>query len=164
MPWLARQPLHCHTVQKKLNEFLNRVYYVNSENCEFLFWVEEVVLFGGMWTRQERVNNVDVSVRFKRKLDELRLRRLPACETELVRRSGRWFRSLLDQLHWAEHEVRLYVKNRSRAISLIQWTQNGLRSQLRVIYRRRIAAQPTDPVWYWALLPPSSFLRERTRP
>ena len=42
----AAKPLHRQTALKKLGEFMDRVHFVNSPACEFLFWIEEVALFG----------------------------------------------------------------------------------------------------------------------
>ena len=63
----------------------------------------------------------------------------------LARQSGRSFRNILYELYWAEHEVRLFLKNRSRAISLVEWDAKWLAATPhKVIFRRLAAAQPAE--------------------
>lgn len=125
---------------------MDRVHFVNSPACDFLFWIEEVVLFGSMLTQQERVNDVDLCVRMERKIDGDAFSKAADRRSQLARQNGRSFRNMLDELYWAEHEVRLYLKNRSRAISLVQWDAKWLgRTAHQVIYRRSAGAELTDP-------------------
>jgi len=63
----AAPPLLRQSAQRKLDELLNRVRFVNSPECEFLYWVGEVVLFGRMLTQKARISDVDLSVRLDRK-------------------------------------------------------------------------------------------------
>lgn len=44
----AAKLLRRQTADQKLSEFLDRVHFVNSPACEFLYWIEEVARFGSM--------------------------------------------------------------------------------------------------------------------
>jgi predicted nucleotidyltransferase len=139
----AAKPLHRQSAQKKLDEFLDRVRLVNSLNCEFLCWVEEVVLFGSMLTRKMRLSDIDVSVRLERKLQGEAYTKAAALRTQLAIEKGRSFKSFIEELDWPEREVSLFLKNRSRAISMVRWNSDWLAAQThQVIYRRPIDPPP----------------------
>ena len=84
--------LHRETAQRKLDEFLKRIRYVNSSECEFLYIVEKVVLLGSMLGEKQRVSDVDVSFQLVRKpvTDYIQAGRL---RVEEARKNGRHFDS-----------------------------------------------------------------------
>lgn len=112
------RPLTRAFATKKLAEFLDRVRHVNKDSY-FLFRVTRVVLFGSMLGNGGTVSDVDVAVALAPKEPD-RDRRF-AAERERVRearRQGRHFSNLVDELSWPQREVHLFLKSRSRAISL----------------------------------------------
>jgi predicted nucleotidyltransferase len=133
----AARPLLRESARKKLDEFLTRVRFVNSPDSQFVFWVGEVVLFGSMLTQKPKVSDVDVSVRLDRKYKGDAFLKAADLRVSVAQQNGRSFRDILERAYWAESEVRLYLKNRSRSISMIEWNEEWLRTQPHeVIYRR----------------------------
>lgn len=135
----AARSLRRQTADQKLGEFLDRVHFVNSPACDFLFWVEEVALFGSMLKQQQTVNDIDVSVRMERKLDGEAFSNAANFRSRMARQQGRTFRNIVDEVYWPEHEVRLFLKNRSRAISLVEWDAKWLAATPHKIIFRRLA-------------------------
>lgn len=133
----AAKPLHRQSAKRKLDDFLNRVRFVNSPECEFLYWIEEVVLFGSMLTQKARLSDIDLSIRLEKKLEGEAFSQAANLRTRLARSKGRVFRNIVEEVCWSEREVILFVKNRSQAISLVEWNSEWLRDQAHeVIYRR----------------------------
>jgi predicted nucleotidyltransferase len=139
----AAKSLCRQTADQKLREFLDRVHFVNSSGCDFLYWVEEVALFGSMLKQQQSVNDIDVCVRMERKLKGDAYSKAADLRRRMARQQGRTFRNILDEAYWPEREVRLFLKNRSRAISLVEWDVEWLAvTPHKIIYRRLASAQP----------------------
>ena len=78
---------------------------MNSPACDFLFWIEEVALFGSMLNQQRTVNDIDVSVRMEPKLGGEAFSKAAALRSHMARKSGRCFRNILDEVYWPEREV-----------------------------------------------------------
>jgi predicted nucleotidyltransferase len=75
-----------------------------------------VVLFGSYIRDAETVNDIDIAVELAPKIDDIELRiKLYA---QRRRKCKRRFRNLTDYLGWPMQEVWLYLKSRSRALSL----------------------------------------------
>ncbi len=133
----AATPLHRESAELKLKQFLDRVDHVNSEGCEFVYWIEEVVLLGSMLSDKQRVSDIDLSVLLKPKLEGDEHWRASKARSDLAQENGRSFPNYVDQLYWPENEVWRYLKNRSRSISLIEWNENWFKTQPhKFIYRR----------------------------
>jgi hypothetical protein len=61
----------------------------------------------------------------------------------MAREQGRSFRNIVDEAYWPESEVRLFLKNSSRAISMVEWDVKWLAATPHKIILRRVAsAQP----------------------
>jgi len=106
------------TAERQLKALLGRVQTVNLDPY-YLYRVTKVVLFGSMLTTEPRVSDVDVAIEMQPKLDDVAQQQ--ALEDERVlaaRRAGRRFRNLVEEVWWPKHEVRLFLKARSRAISI----------------------------------------------
>jgi hypothetical protein len=111
----AAKPLRRATVERKLTELMSRMVHVNASN-EFLVGVEDAYVYGSYLTTQERLGDLDVSLRFFRK--ETDPDRFMALAQEATRESGRRFATYLDALFWPERKVHLFLKQRSRVFSL----------------------------------------------
>lgn len=139
----AAKSLRRQTADQKLSELLDRVHFVNSPACDFLYWVEEVALFGSMLKQQQSVNDIDVCVRMRRKLDGDAYSKAADLRRRMAREQGRTLRNIVDEAYWPEREVLLFLKNRSRAVSLVEWDANWLAATPhKIIFRRLAAAQP----------------------
>lgn len=136
----AARSLRRQTADQKLGELLDRVRFVNSPACDFLYWVEEVALFGSMLKQQQSVNDIDVCVRMERKLNGEAFSKAADLRSRMAREQGRSFRNTVDEVCWPEREVRMFLKNRSRAISLVEWDVKWLAATPHKIIFRRLAS------------------------
>lgn len=114
----AARPLTRKTATKKLSEFLERVSAVNANN-NFLFRVHKVLVFGSYLTEQNRLNDIDVAVELLHRENDPNKRKtaIRACIRK-VHEGGRQFSNIADEVSWPYNEVLLFLKSRSRAISL----------------------------------------------
>jgi predicted nucleotidyltransferase len=114
----AAKPVHRKTAERAVAEFLARVQRVNADD-HYLYRVERVRVFGSYLTQCERLSDVDLVVEMVPKIEDsgerLRLVKERVSEAELA---GRSFASYLDELGWGEVEVWLFLKGRSRVLSL----------------------------------------------
>jgi predicted nucleotidyltransferase len=114
----AGRPVSRVSAERILREFLNRVRLAN-ERSELAFSIESAVVFGSYLTDRAHINDLDVAVELESKesnnrtFEEYRKARLAAAP-------GRRFASYLEQLDWPKREVIMFLKNRSRAISLCE--------------------------------------------
>jgi len=114
----AARPLHRATAEKKLQAFLVRVATVNRRRA-FLYRVTQVVVFGSYLSAADRLNDVDVAVALAPKeSDPPRQFAWEQAHTARAVRRGRHFNNLVEQLGWPEREVLLFLKSRSRALSV----------------------------------------------
>lgn len=146
-------PVHRSTAERVLGEFLARVRRVNHDPY-YLYRVKRVLLFGSMLTDAARVSDVDVAVRLESKEPSpSRRAEREARRTERALEEGRDFANFTEMLAWPQREVLLYLKSRSRTLSLHGWDDAVLeRCDTRVIYpteaprtRSGIKAPPPDP-------------------
>jgi hypothetical protein len=122
------------TAEARLQEFLDRVEQVNLPTAPFALWVDRVVLLGSMLGTKERVSDVDLSIKLIHK---------PGYDwrsqdrVSIALSSGRRFGSFFEQLIWPTQEVLLYLRNRRRSLSFVEWNEEWINTQPhRVIYRR----------------------------
>ena len=114
----AARPLTRKTAKQRLSEFLERVEAVNASDY-YLYRVQKVLVFGSYLSDRNRINDIDVAVELvfrekdpKRREIVMQGRILEACK------AGRKFSNIVEELFWPYQEVLLFLKSRSRAISL----------------------------------------------
>jgi predicted nucleotidyltransferase len=111
----AAKPVTRATADKAFTEVMERVQKVNDDTY-YLFKVTRVVLFGSYLKDTETVNNVNVAIRIAPKIEDIGRR------TELYEQrrqeSQRNFRGFMDYLGWPINEVLLFLKSKSRVISM----------------------------------------------
>lgn len=130
----AAPPLKRRTAERQLQAFLDRVKIVNGDPY-YLYRVSWVVLFGSMLTTAPRVSDVDVAIEMRPKLDHARQR--PAEDERILHArlvEGRRFRNLAEEVWWPKQEVRLFLKSRSRAISIHEADRVVERTATRVLF------------------------------
>jgi predicted nucleotidyltransferase len=118
----AAKPATRKTADRVFSEFMDRVKRVNTDPY-FLFKVKKVVLFGSYLTNTPRVNDVDVAVELTWKEDHREVLEKDKAQLALDRahqaeKKGRTFGTIIDRLSWPEDEVKLYLKSRSRTLSI----------------------------------------------
>jgi predicted nucleotidyltransferase len=121
----AAKPLTRKTADRKVREFLDRIHQVNSSQ-QFLHRVRQALLFGSYLTDRPRINDIDIAVELVYKIDDPD-QRAAAIQAKVreARQAGRRFDSIADEVFWPSQEVRLFLKSRSRAISL-HTTEDGI--------------------------------------
>ncbi len=104
--------------RRAIREFMERVQAIN-ESREYAYQIESVVLFGSMLSSAERLGDVDLAIELKPAIlgDEefgecCNLRRRTA------QAGGRRFTSTFDWVTWPQKEIILFLKSRSRTLSL----------------------------------------------
>ncbi len=131
----AARPLRLATARRKLDEFLNCVRAVN-ESEYFLYKVKRVLVFGSYLQNKERLNDVDLAVELVHREADPKIRE--AVNQERVKQARQGGRNLdsISELFWPYEEVMLFLKARSRAISLHTTDDPILRKvKSRVIFR-----------------------------
>ena len=114
----AAKPITRKTADKAVADFIQRVKKVNADPG-YLWKVTIVVLFGSyINTSNPRINDVDIAIILKPKPDTIANPRLNEQHILLAERSGRYFQSNDQRANWPYTEVLLYLKSRSRTISL----------------------------------------------
>jgi predicted nucleotidyltransferase len=119
----AAKPVTRKTANRIFSEFMDRVRQVNSDSS-YLVKVQKVLVFGSYLTDAIRINDIDVAVELTWKenhpmvLNEEDKAQLALNLSIMAEDKGKKFSSFLDRLEWPEHEVRLFLKSRSRTLSI----------------------------------------------
>ena len=133
---LFSRPVSRKTAEKRLSEFMARVQRVNADSY-YLYRVRKVVLFGSFLTDAPSVCDLDLAVGLEPKEPD----RTKGVGIELARgeeaaRNGRQFSNFLELLYFAEREVKLFLKGRSRIIQMTDLEDGILKiAKYRVIYK-----------------------------
>lgn len=113
----AARPISRKTAERCLKEFLARVEEVRR-SPEFLWKVKRVILFGSyLTTNKDKVSDVDLAIDLapKEKDPDIRMA-LERANVEKAMRAGRRFSTYVDELFYADHQVRTFLKSRSHAL------------------------------------------------
>ncbi|MCI0621166.1 MAG: hypothetical protein L0387_05765 [Acidobacteria bacterium] len=122
----AARPLKRETARQKLEGFLQRVREVN-ESEYFLYKVKRVLVFGSyLQDDRGKINDIDVAVELVHRECNPEKRQVANKQRiDEAFKAGRQFRTIIDEMFWPYHEVLLFLKARSRAISL-HTTDDGI--------------------------------------
>ena len=114
----AAKPIKRKTAEEKLSGFLERVEVVNNDPY-YLYKIEKVEVFGSFLTDKPEVNDIDLIVHIIPKIE------LSEAFTKLIMNradeaqiNGRQFSNFTDRLDWPRREVILFLKSRSRVLSI----------------------------------------------
>jgi hypothetical protein len=124
------------SVDELLRRFLDRVREVNS-SPDYLYEIERVDVFGSYLTEADRLNDLDLAIAIRPKHKDLKLH-FEACQAQshAAQAAGRNFGSFLAFLGWSEHKVWLYLKSRSRGLSLHRIDEpNRINAPSRAIFK-----------------------------
>jgi len=114
----SAKPIRRSTAERLVSELLKRVADVNSDP-HFLFWIEEVLVFGSFLTPTEMLGDVDLGLTYMRRtndpeeFDKLRKERVKEAQA-----AGRHFPRFFDRVSWPMREVELTLRNRCGSLSL----------------------------------------------
>jgi predicted nucleotidyltransferase len=114
----AGRPVSRVSAERILREFLITVRLAN-ERSELAFSIESVVVFGSYLTDRTHLNDLDVAVELQLKESNSRTFE-QHWKARLAAAPGRRFANMSEQLDWPKREVIMFLKNRSRAISLCE--------------------------------------------
>ena len=122
----AAKPLKRSSCDRIVREFLDRVETVNAS--DFAVRVDSVRLFGSYAKGANRPNDIDVCAHLVPKSDDpIEQQRKADERRQLAIRNGRRFSGMIEGTSWAWREVFLFLKKRSRALSLMsdyEWVRD----------------------------------------
>jgi predicted nucleotidyltransferase len=117
----AAKPIRRATAERVLAEFMERVHEVNT-NAHYLYKVTHVVLFGSYLSDKEALGDIDIAIQMHRKTKNFEEhQRLNRQRVEAAKVRGRSFNWWYEVDHWGEQETMLFLKSRSRSLSLHDW-------------------------------------------
>ncbi|MEA2825705.1 MAG: hypothetical protein QOG43_144 [Actinomycetota bacterium] len=132
----AGPPIKRATAQRAYDAFLDRVEKANASD-DYVDRVVLVVLFGSFLDPdRDPVNDVDLAIAIDHKEIDAALREAKKEERrQMAEDAGRHFGDFIERLFWPSTELRLYLKSRSRVLSIAD-AQDGILKQApsRVVY------------------------------
>jgi len=131
----AAKPLLRPAVERKLQEFIDRIRQVNHDE-QFVFRVAKAVVFGSYLSAKARISDIDIGILLEPKeKDREKWEALKAKRIQKAHEAGRTFHNIMDQVYWPEKEVLLFLKSRSRSLSLHSMEElTRMTSEFRVLF------------------------------
>jgi hypothetical protein len=115
---LFSAPVPRQSAEKTLTEFLSRVRQVNCDS-RFLYEVRKVVVFGSFLSDAPFVGDLDLAVDLcPKERDSRKHSELIRARANEAASSGRRFRNFVGGFRFAEDEVLMFLKARSRILQL----------------------------------------------
>jgi len=105
------------TAEVAFHKFMDRVRKANC-NEDFLLKVTTVVVYGSYLGDAKRLGDLDLAVELEPRHQQLDFDALNRLYMEHFEKSGRAYRRIGYEYEWAQMEVFLFLKNRSRTLSL----------------------------------------------
>jgi predicted nucleotidyltransferase len=132
---LFSAPVSRRNAEKKLSELMDRVHQVNS-TARFLYRVRKVVIFGSFLSESPTVGDLDIAIDLEPKEPNAKKHSdLMQDRADEAARNGKRFQNFVERLYFADREVRLFLKARSRIIQLTDCDDGVLKiAEHRVIY------------------------------
>ena len=132
-----------------MSEFLDRVRQVNC-NSRFLYRVRKIVVFGSFLSDAPFIGDLDLAVDLcPKKKDSRKHSELIRARANEAASYGRRFRNYVEGLRFAEQEVIMFLKARSRILQLTRCDDGVLNiTESRVIYEspEQNPAVPMNPL------------------
>ncbi len=118
----AAKPVTRKTADRVFSDFMERVKKVNSDT-RFLMKVKKVVVFGSYLGDSPTLNDIDIAIELIWKENHPRFVGKDKAQAILeyadeAQTEGRRFATFIERITWPEDEVKLYLKSRSRTLSL----------------------------------------------
>ena len=125
---------------------MNRVDQVNADS-RFLYRVRKVILFGSFLTDVPFLGDLDLAVELDRKEpDGEKHVQMALARARGVAEKGRRFSNFVEMIFFAEQEVKLFLKARSRIIQMTDSRDGILKmAEYRVIYEDPKDGVPASP-------------------
>jgi hypothetical protein len=114
----AAKPIHRRTAERLLAEFMDRVHVVNATS-EYLYRVQDVILFGSMLSDAKKLGDVDVAVNLEPKIQEKdEIEKWSMVRRRAAQMQGKSFSTIFEWTCWPMIEIYRQLKARSRSLSL----------------------------------------------
>ena len=132
---LFSAPVARKSADKTLTEFLSRVRKVNCDS-RFLYQVRKVVVFGSFLSDAPFVGDLDLAVDLcPKERDSRKHSKLIRARADEAASCGKRFRNFVEGFRFAEDEVLMFLKARSRILQLTRCDDGVLKiAESRVIY------------------------------
>lgn len=131
----AAKSIRRSTAERKLKELIQRVNHVNEDNS-YLYKITKVGVFGSYLTNRDFINDIDIALSLEPKeADKKKLQSLIWEKVARAKENGRTFGNFSEELFWPQTEVLLYLKSRSRTLSLHLFRKEEFQfTQIKEIY------------------------------
>lgn len=106
------------TAERLVEDLMDRVNQVNA-NERYVYRVSAVVVFGSFISDRGDLGDVDIAIELSPRIsDQNAFTKM--CTSKIVEayEEGRAFRNITDEVLWPRNEVRLFLRNRRRGLSL----------------------------------------------
>jgi hypothetical protein len=115
---LFSKPVSRQSAEKTMSEFLHRVQQVNG-NTRFLYGIRKVIVFGSFLSDAPFVGDLDLAVDlYPKEKDSRKHSELIRARANEAARYGRRFRNYVEGFRFAEQEVMMFLKARTRTLQL----------------------------------------------
>ena len=137
----AAKPIRRLTAERLVSEFLQRVEEVNNDS-DLLYFVSEVVAFGSLLTASPTLGDIDLAVRYTRKVCQTHWSVQARQRVAIAEANGRYFSGFFERLGWPEREIELKLRKGSRALHLHDLSEEG--TFIETIPHKRIYLRPPE--------------------
>lgn len=140
------KPISRATATRLLGDVVERARTYNSDPNRLLT-VSRIEVFGSFLDPSaDRLGDLDIAVSTVRR--ETDGRRFVDCVLAYTRESGRHFGTYSERLCWPEQELRMFLRNRSTAVSITNEDVSAITNRFQVVYAAEddadtIAPQPS---------------------
>ena len=133
----AGKPIKRSTAERLVAEFLDRVEKANRQHY-YAYRITRVLVFGSYLSDRPDLGDIDLGVELTPKWPkEGSYEALTRPRIEAAIEAGRRFRSSMDYFGWPRTEIALFLKNRSRALSLTDADRIPEGAKTKLIYKSR---------------------------
>jgi predicted nucleotidyltransferase len=106
------------TAEALISGFIDRVRQANEAEG-YCYWITAVVLYGSALSGRQDLGDVDLAIHLTPRIDDSKaFLKLTQAKIQEAYDSGRKFRNLTEEVWFPRNEIRMFLKNRKRAISI----------------------------------------------
>ncbi len=106
------------TAEALISGFMDRVRRVNEADG-YCYRIGAVVLYGSALSDRQNLGDIDLAIYLTPRVDDSEaFLKLTQAKIHQAYDQGRRFRNLADQVLWPRNEIRMFLKNRKRSISI----------------------------------------------
>lgn len=113
----AAKPIHRKTANRLLQQFLERVREVNT-NEYYLYRVQDVQVFGSYLSDKPRISDIDLAINVQSKFEGQQRLQVEKERSRLAEERGKHFNTYYDYRAYPRSEVYIFLRNKSRSLAL----------------------------------------------